>query len=63
MEDVFKYAEDALKLFMLEKADLPIRVLMSMFMLEILQTIGLSVVSLVVLGINVFATSLIDTTI
>ena len=36
MEDVFKYAEDALKLFMLEKADLPIRVLMSMFMLEVL---------------------------
>ena len=37
---------------MLEKANLPLGILMSMSMLEMLWTIGLSVVSLVVLGIK-----------
>jgi len=63
MEDVTKYTKDALELFMLEKANLPLGILMSMSMLEMLWTIGLSVVSLVVLEINVFTTSLIGTTI
>ena len=63
MEDVAKYTKDALELFMLEKANLPLGVLMFMSMLEMLWTTGLSVVSLVVLEINVFTTSLIGTTI
>ena len=62
MEDTSKCADDAPKLLMLEEADLPLGVSMSMFMSEVFPTIRLTKVSLSVLGFNVFATSLMGTT-
>ena len=58
MEDIFKCTDNALELLMLE-ADLSLEVLMFMSMFEVFPTIGLTKVSLSVLGFNVFATSLI----
>ena len=58
---MFKYTDDALKLFLLEETNF-LGVSISMFMLEMFWTI-INMVSLVVLGINIYTTSLIDTTI
>ena len=61
IEDV-KYAEDALELFVLDETNLSQRVSMSMSMLEMFWTIRLSIVSLIILKINIYVTSLISTT-
>lgn len=61
IEDI-KYAEDALELFVLDETNLSQRVSMSMSMLEMFWTIRLSIVSLIILKINIYVTSLISTT-
>ena len=48
---------------MLEEADLPLKVLMSISMFKVFRAIGFTIVSLVVLEFNVFTTFLMGTTI
>jgi len=56
MKDVLEWVDDSLELFLLEVPDLPLGVLMSIFMFEEFRTDGVSKESV---GNNVFANSLI----
>ena len=57
MEDTFKYTDNILELLILEEADLPLGVLISISMFEVFPTVGLTKISLSVLEFNVYATS------
>jgi len=63
MEDIFKWVDNSFKLFALEKADLPLEVLIFISILEVFWTNGMIKEFLVVLRNNIFANSLISTTV